>query len=62
MGEIVNLRMVRKRRKREEDEIRADENRRRHGRTAIEKELEKREVETQQTHLDAHRLESSNDK
>lgn len=62
MGEIVNLRMARKRQKRRDDEIRADENRRRHGRTAIEKELERREAEAQRTHLDVHRLDSSDGK
>lgn len=62
MGEVVNLRMARKRRKRKDDEIRADENRRRHGRTTVEKELERREAQTRQSHLDAHRLDRGDEK
>jgi GAF domain-containing protein len=58
VGEIINLRMVRKRQKREDNEVRADENRRRYGRTGSEKELEKREADAHRAHLDAHRLDS----
>ena len=37
LGEVVNLRMARKRAKRRDAEARADENRIRHGRTAAER-------------------------
>ena len=55
MAEIVNLRQARKRRARADKEARADENRRLHGRTREEKELERDQVERARKHLDRHR-------
>ena len=57
MGEIVNLRSIRKRKAREEDARKADENRIRHGRSKSEMLKEKTETGRAASLLDAHRRE-----
>jgi len=61
MGEVVNLRQARKRRKREEDAATAEANRRKHGRTRPERDVEHAEEKARDAHLDAHRLSSDPD-
>ena len=56
-GKVVNLRSERKRRRREEAEIAAAENRARHGRTKAEKRRDAATDAADQRHLDGHRLE-----
>lgn len=56
MGEIVNLRLVRKRRKRDDEAATAEANRRRHGRTLVERKAQEAEETARGSHLDAHRL------
>jgi hypothetical protein len=58
MGEIVNLRRVRKAAKRREDAVRAAENRLAHGRSKTERALEEARTEKSRHELDAHRLET----
>ncbi len=58
MAEIVNLRAVRKRRERDEKARLADESRARHGRTKAQKQRDRDEALTLQTHVEAHRLPS----
>lgn len=55
MAEIVNLRLARKRKAREDDAQRAGENRRKFGRTGAEKRAEAAEEGKLRRHLDAHR-------
>ncbi|GHD10785.1 DUF4169 family protein [Tianweitania populi] len=57
MGDIVNLRTVRKQRDRAEDARKADENRARFGRTKAEKQAEAKAAERAETQLDNHRRE-----
>ncbi len=61
MGEVVNLRLVRKRRKRAEDAERAAENRARHGRSGSEKERERRDADALVSHVDGHRRHPAED-
>jgi hypothetical protein len=61
MGEIVNLRQARKRRKRDDEAATAEANRRKHGRTLAERKAQDAEVAARDTHLDAHRLTSEAD-
>lgn len=61
MGEIVNLRLVRKRRKRDDDAATAEANRRKHGRTLVERKARQAEETRRNTHLDRHRLTSEAD-
>ncbi len=55
MGDVVNLRGVRKQRKREDDARQAEENRARHGRSKAEKQRDRIEAERLRTHVEAHR-------
>ena len=57
MGDIVNLRTVRKQRDRAEDARKADENRARFGRTKAEKQAQAKTTERAETQLDNHRRE-----
>jgi hypothetical protein len=57
MAELINLRTVRKRAKREEDAKRAEQNRLAHGRPKAERELEKARAAKLHRDLDAHRIE-----
>ncbi|MCO6388096.1 DUF4169 family protein [Aliihoeflea sp. 40Bstr573] len=61
MGEVVNLRLARKRRKRDDDAASAEANRRKHGRTLVERNMQEAEERTRDAHLDAHRLSSDTD-
>jgi len=58
MGEIVNLRKVRKQAKKREDAERAAANRIVHGRSKAERDLKTRNTEKLNRHLDVHRIES----
>jgi len=57
MGDLVNLRMERKRRKRATDEDAAATNRARHGRTLDEKRRDADDARRKASHLDAHKRE-----
>ncbi|WP_312796521.1 DUF4169 family protein [Tianweitania sp.] len=57
MGDIVNLRTIRKQRDRAEDARKADENRARFGRTKAEKQAQAKTAERAETQLDNHRRE-----
>jgi len=59
MGDIVNLRTARKRRKRVEQEQEASENRARFGRTRDAKVTERLDKEQAERRLDAHKRASS---
>jgi hypothetical protein len=61
MAEVINLRAVRKRAKREADAKRADENRLAYGRPKAEHRLEKARAEKLHRDLDAHRIEPGGD-
>lgn len=56
MGEIVNLRMARKAKARDEKDAAAATNRVKHGRTKAEKTLQKSQVEAMTKQLDGHKL------
>lgn len=56
MGDVINLRLHRKRKDREEREAAAAENRVKHGRTKAEKETARAVVDLQVRRHDAHRL------
>lgn len=56
MGEIVNLRTIRKRRERDDQARQADANRARHGRTKAEKQRDRDGAQKLQAHVEAHRL------
>ena len=58
MGEIVNLRKVRKQAKKRDDAERAAANRIVHGRSKAERDLEARNIDKLNRHLDEHRIES----
>jgi len=58
MGEIVNLRRARKAAKRQEEAVRAAENRLVHGRSKAARALEGARAEKTRRELDAHRLET----
>lgn len=58
MGDIVNLRMARKRLQRVTDRQAADENRIRHGRTRGEKHAEREARRKAQAAVEAHRRET----
>lgn len=55
MGEVVNLRLARKAKSRDDKARTAEENRARHGRTGAEKQLDRMSVEKSATFLDAHK-------
>lgn len=61
MGEIVNLRMARKRRRREDEARRSDENRIRHGLSKAEKNAASAERRRSEAALEGHRLRSCPD-
>ncbi len=58
MSEIVNLRRHRKRVAREQEELKAEENRRRFGRPRAEREREAAEEARANRHLDDHKRET----
>lgn len=58
MGDIVNLRMARKRSQRAADRQAADENRIRHGRTKAEKHVEREALRKARAAVEAHRRET----
>lgn len=58
MGDIVNLRLVRKRKARAAEEEKAEENRRLHGRNKGEKLRERSERLNRDAFLDGHKLEN----
>ncbi len=55
MAEIINLNKARKSRDKADAQSRAEENRVKFGRTKAEKDASRREAETRDRHLDAHR-------
>lgn len=55
MAEIINLNKARKSRDKADAQSRAEENRVKFGRTKAEKDASRRETETRDRHLDAHR-------
>ncbi len=57
MGEVVNLRQARKRKKRAEKEVDAAESRVIHGRSAAERIIKQRAEALAAKHLDGHRRE-----
>ncbi len=61
MGEIVNLRQARKRRRRAEKESTAAESRRSHGAPKAEKAKTKRQSELEAKRLEAHRRDDRDD-
>ena len=61
MADIVNLRQARKRKRRDEEERTADENRRVHGRSAAEKTHTRLVNELAGKRLEGHRHERSGD-
>ncbi len=56
MGELINLRRVRKSKQRFEYELQASQNRAHFGRTSAEKKLQAQQSERDNKHLDAHLL------
>jgi hypothetical protein len=58
MGDVINLRLHRKRRDREQREGQAAENRAKHGRTRAEREQDRAVVELESRKLDQHRMPS----
>lgn len=58
MAEIINLNKKRKAKLRLEKEKKASENRIKFGRTKQEKQLDKKENERNERHLDGHKLEN----
>jgi hypothetical protein len=61
MGEVVNLRTERKRRRREDEARRADENRIRHGLTKAAKDAARNERHRADAALEGHRIVPSPD-
>ena len=59
MGEVINLRIARKRRKRADADARAEENRARFGRTGAQKRGEDMERDLARRALDAHKRDDS---
>lgn len=59
MGDVVNLRLARKRRRRAEQQAAADENRVIHGRTKAEKRIARDEQRRADQALDGHRLDDT---
>ncbi|WP_181707293.1 DUF4169 family protein [Chthonobacter rhizosphaerae] len=58
MGEVVNLRLHRKRKEREDREQAASANRAKFGRTKAEKEVERAVLDLDRRKLDAHKRET----
>lgn len=61
MADIINLRVVRKRRAREEDARLAEQNRALHGRTKVEKHRDRAEADRMLSHVEAHRRDRNDD-
>jgi hypothetical protein len=59
MAEIINLRQARKAKARSEEDAKAAENRRLHGRSKQEKQQSRNEASKLKLHLDGHKLNSS---
>ena len=57
MTDVINLRQKRKAKARDDKGKQAAENRRIHGRTKAQKQLDKKEAERSKKHLDSHKLE-----
>ena len=55
-AEIINLRMARKQKQRQDKEKTADDNRRKYGRSKTEREAARKRREDLETHVDGHRL------
>ena len=62
MGEIVNLRRARKAAKRKEEAVHAAENRLAHGRSKATRTLEEARAEKARREIDAHRIDTENDR
>lgn len=58
-AEIINLRMARKDRKRQDKDKAAEDNRRKYGRTKAERDAARRRRETLEAHVDGHLLDKS---
>ena len=58
MGDVINLRKVRKQTKKREDAERAAANRIVHGRSKTERTLQARNDDRQNRHLDGHKIDS----
>jgi hypothetical protein len=61
MPDVVNLNLVRKREKRAQKELHAQQNRLLHGRTKAEKKLNQAQAEAARRRLDSHRIELGDD-
>jgi hypothetical protein len=61
MGEVVNLRLIRKRKARHDAATAADQNRTRHGEAGADKKLRKADAESATRRLDGHRLRGKTD-
>lgn len=61
MGEVVNLRLLRKRKARAEKEQAAERNRAAHGRTKAERERDAAEAGKNRAFLDGHRRDGKDD-
>ncbi|EAV43029.1 hypothetical protein SIAM614_19436 [Stappia aggregata IAM 12614] len=55
-AEIINLRMARKQKKREDKDKTAEDNRRKYGRSKAERDAARQRRETLETHVDGHLL------
>jgi hypothetical protein len=58
-AEIINLRMARKDRKRQDKDKAADDNRRKYGRTKAERDAARKRRESLEAHVDGHLLNKS---
>jgi hypothetical protein len=58
-AEIINLRMVRKQKKREDKDRTAEDNRRKYGRSKAERDAARQRRETLESHVDGHLLEKA---
>jgi ribosomal protein S2 len=58
MGDVINLRKVRKQAKKREDAERAAANRIVHGRTKAERDLQARNADRLDRHLEGHKIDS----
>jgi hypothetical protein len=56
-AEIINLRMARKQKKREDKDKSAEDNRRKYGRSKAERDAARQRRETLEAHVDGHLLE-----
>jgi hypothetical protein len=58
-AEIINLRMARKQKHRQDKDTAAEDNRRKFGRTKAEREAARKRREDLESHVDGHRLDGS---